>query len=99
MVEPLWSQPRAPQDVGAFVAAVRRQSGRTQGELADAAGVPRRFVNELENGHVTQYAQRLAEVLRELGIRLVLDTGEPSPESGRLTGASRSPPKVKDLGW
>ncbi len=72
----LWSRPRSLDDLAGFVAAVRREQGLTQGELASAAGVPRRFVNELENGHATIYATRLVSLLRELGVTVTLDAGE-----------------------
>lgn len=72
----LWSRPRSLDDLAGFVAAVRREQGLTQDELASAAGVPRRFVNELENGHATIYATRLFALLRELGVSVTLDAGE-----------------------
>ena len=103
-----WAAPRRVEDVGEFVSAVRRGAGLTQAQLAERAGVGRRFVNELETGHSTLFVDRLAAVLRELGIRVVLETG-PAERAAtgeghaamRLTaiaeGEASSP--VKDLGW
>ncbi|WP_226346554.1 helix-turn-helix domain-containing protein [Agilicoccus flavus] len=76
----------------------------TQAQLAERAGVGRRFVNELETGHSTLFVDRLAAVLRELGIRVVLETGPTEGAahgvvrvSGHAEGETHSP--VKDLGW
>lgn len=103
-----WAAPHRVEDVGAFVSAVRRGAGLTQAQLADRAGVGRRFVNELETGHSTLFVDRLAAVLRELGIRVVLETG-PAERAAtaeghaaiRLTATAEgeTSPPVKDLGW
>ena len=39
MSESVWTQPHSTEDVGDFVAAIRRLEGRTQTELAADAGV------------------------------------------------------------
>lgn len=101
----MWSAPKRAQDVGHFVAAVRRRNGRTQAQLAHDAGVPRRFVNELETGHTTMYLERLVAVLHELGVRVRLEAGSISRPSTQPTvrftalaeGDITHP--VKDLGW
>ena len=102
----LWAAPRTVADVGAFVADVRRATGLTQAELAQRSGVARRFVNELETGHSTLFAERLVAVLRGLGIAVRLDAG-PGASTVVLAGHSRQStqarvdavPPVKDLGW
>ena len=109
MSESVWTQPHSTEDVGDFVAAIRRLEGRTQTELAADAGVPRRFVNELETGHATIYATRLVAVLRELGIRVRLEAGSQDPPTAhgaiRVTGRAQAdvappePEPLKDLGW
>lgn len=102
-MDQLWSHPRTVADLGAFVTTVRRGTGRTQAQVAEAAGVSRRFVNEVENAHATLYATRLLAVLRELGINVMLTTGAPaqwpstSDQPGVLPGTDI--PRVKDLGW
>ncbi|MGI8949693.1 MAG: helix-turn-helix domain-containing protein [Ornithinimicrobium sp.] len=70
MDETLWSHPRSASDLGSFVAAVRRERGLTQAELAGLLGISRRSVYELEGGKSTQYVERLFGALRLLGVSL-----------------------------
>lgn len=81
VVSRLWSRPRSLDDLAGFIGSARRAQGLTQDELATAAGVPRRFVNELENGHATIYATRLVALLRELGVNVTLEVAGSSTES------------------
>lgn len=73
-----WTQPHSPADIGAYLAEVRKQRGLTQAELADATGLPRRYVIELEAGKDTQYAQRLFSVFQSLGVQINLRVGPTS---------------------
>lgn len=112
MVAPIWGAPATPDALGGLVATLRRQRDLTQGQLAESAGVPRRFVNELEGGHATIYLRRLFDVLDALGARLVVE--EPgvrriyeaqghgtiefhATAEGEATSAA--PGTLKDLGW
>lgn len=100
----LWAEPTGPAQLGEFVALVRRTEHLTQGQLAAHAGVPRRFINELEGGHATKQTERLFDVLAALGLRLVVKTDERwirSAAASERVGdvGSPEPPAVKDLGW
>ncbi|CAN5600956.1 hypothetical protein BH23ACT6_BH23ACT6_25970 [soil metagenome] len=73
----LWTQSRSAEDIGAFLAEVRREHGWTQAELARRLGVPRRAVYEIETGKSTQYVDRLLAILRLLRVSLELRAEAP----------------------
>ena len=60
------------RELGAAVAAARKKQGATQLDLAQMAGVGRRFVVELEAGKESLQAGRVLRVLRALGIGLAI---------------------------
>lgn len=62
---------RAPEDIGALVKRVRTELNLTQLQLADQAGVGRRFVVELESGKPTAQLGKALRVLSMLGIAIV----------------------------
>ncbi|UJH70404.1 helix-turn-helix domain-containing protein [Ornithinimicrobium sp. INDO-MA30-4] len=68
----IWTNPQSPADIGGYLADVRRLQGLTQAELAEATGLPRRYVVELEAGKDTQYSQRLFAVFQRLGVEVNL---------------------------
>lgn len=71
---------RSQKALGRELARLRFERGLTQGELADALGVTRRYIYELETGRPTLFATRLFELLRELGAHLeVVSTPDPVP--------------------
>lgn len=104
-----WARPRSTAALGEYVALLRRAHGFTQAELADAAGVPRRFVNDLEGGHDTLYVRRLLAVLATLDIDLTVSTADresagvgpenPPHLQSRPQVESQSASQLKDLGW
>lgn len=57
-------------DLGALVRAAREAASLSQQQLADQAGVGRRFVSELENGKPTLEFDKVAAVAAALGIDL-----------------------------
>lgn len=61
---------RSPQALGQVLARLRYRKGLTQDELAEALGVSRRYLSEIENGKQNLFATRLFELLRELGVHL-----------------------------
>lgn len=87
----LWGSPRSPQQLGSVIAARRHQLDLTQTSLAAQAGVPRRFVNDLEGGQTTMYVQRLFATLDALGYRMVLEVKDETPEI--------QAPAMTDVGW
>jgi y4mF family transcriptional regulator len=79
--------------LGEEVRRVRDARGWTQSELAQAAGVSRSFISELELGKATVEFGRVLRLLGALGIALTL-----SPVSGDVTvGAPDTPPRRVDL--
>lgn len=72
---------RSPQALGQVLARLRYQQGLTQEELAEALGVTRRYLSEIETGKQNLFATRLFELLRELGAHLevVPDAATPAP--------------------
>lgn len=57
--------------VGQAVREARREQGLTQGELASKAEVGRRFIVELEAGHLRAELGKVLKVLETLGIHAV----------------------------
>lgn len=78
---------RSPIALGQELARLRYDRGLTQVELADALGVDRRYVYELERGKENLFATRLFEALRELGAHLLIVS-----DTGDTTGPTRSSP-------
>jgi HTH-type transcriptional regulator / antitoxin HipB len=65
-----WAAVRTPEDLGRFLARVRKDHGLTQEALAEQLGVSRRYVSEIENGKPGLYTERLFQMLRLLGVHL-----------------------------
>ncbi len=59
--------------LGLAIRHYRTKLGISQTELAARTGMPRNYVNALENGLETEQLKRTLEVLRELGVRMTLD--------------------------
>lgn len=58
-------------DIGRLIKAVREERGLTQQQLAEDAGVGRRFLSELENGKATLEFDKVIEVARAVGVDLM----------------------------
>jgi HTH-type transcriptional regulator/antitoxin HipB len=69
-------QVRDAKAVGVSIRDVRFRLGMTQGELADAVGVDRQYVSELERGKETEHVVRLFQVLKVLGVKVMLSREE-----------------------
>lgn len=61
--------PRERAELAAQVKDVRLRAGMTQQELADAAGVTRQSVGNIESGTMTPQSKTLIPVLHALGIK------------------------------
>lgn len=59
-------------ELGAFVIDHRKAERHTQQELADLAGVGRRFLSEVEAGKPTAEIGKVLQVLNALGIDLIV---------------------------
>lgn len=66
----------SPGEIGELVRGVRKSLGLTQAELAELAGVGRRFVIELEAGHGRAELRKVADVMRAVGLEV---SDEPDP--------------------
>lgn len=67
---------RSPEALGEALARLRYRRGLTQDELADAIGVSRRYIYDLESGKPTLYARRLFEILNLLDANVVVEAQE-----------------------
>ena len=61
------------REIGEFVAATRKKQGATQLDLAQMAGVGRRFIVELEAGKTSLHIGKVLRVLETLGVDLRLE--------------------------
>lgn len=57
-------------DYGKRIKALRQAAGMKQSELAEAAGVSRATISNIENGATTPQADILGRILRTLGVEL-----------------------------
>ena len=76
--EPTAKERRYAAIVGCDVCEQRLNLGMTQAELADAAGVSRHLVSDLESGKATGISLgKLVRILDALGMRLQVKVGVP----------------------
>jgi len=66
----------APASLGAAIRHYRLQSGLSQAELAERAGLNRTYLSDLERGNETEQIRRILRVLKELGVRMTLDKAD-----------------------
>ena len=66
----------SPESLGSAIRHYRREAGLTQAELAEAVGLQRSYLSELEQGKETEHLRRLLGVLRQLGVRMTLDKAD-----------------------
>ena len=71
-------QVRHANAVGISIRDVRFRLGMTQRELADAVGVDRQYISELERGKETERFVRLFHLLKVLGVKVMLPREEQS---------------------
>ena len=98
--------------IGRFIKINRLKQNKTQGEIADAAGISRSTLSLLERGQTVTVAT-LIQVLRVLDLLYVMDIFETSDEISPLAYAKlkkkerkrassatyKSEEKTDDLGW
>jgi HTH-type transcriptional regulator/antitoxin HipB len=87
---------RSQKALGHELARLRFERGLTQEELADALGVTRRYIYELESGRPTLFATRLFELLRELGAHLEVVSAPDAVPSDDPSAPPRSAPPPED---
>lgn len=62
-----------PTDLGRRIAHVRAQRGLTQTQVAEALGISRRYVCEIEAGKPSLYSDRLFRLLDLLDAGIVIE--------------------------
>lgn len=65
-----------PASLGDAIRHYRTETGLTQAQLAEAAGLQRSYLSELENGKETEQLKRVFRLLRQLGVRMTLDKAD-----------------------
>lgn len=67
---PTWAAVNSAAELGAFLRHVRERRDLSQDALADALGIDRRYVYQIEAGIPTLYTRRLFALLRLLDVRM-----------------------------
>jgi transcriptional regulator with XRE-family HTH domain len=62
--------------LGAAIRHYRLQSGLSQAELAERAGLNRTYLSNLEQGKETEQVRRILRMLKELGVRMTLERAD-----------------------
>lgn len=68
---------RSAADLGAAIADARRDTGLTQQELARRAGISRPYLAQVEHGRTSRLLELLFDLLRLVGLELVVRRREP----------------------
>ncbi len=63
---------RDPEALGQAIRHYRMTRGLDQQQLADAAGLHRSYLSDLERGKATEQTARLFRVLRRLGLEVIV---------------------------
>lgn len=72
MPQPLTFRVNDAASLGAAVREFRAARHLSQAQLAEAMGVHRSYLSELERGSVTEQLARLLEAFRQLGVDVLL---------------------------
>jgi HTH-type transcriptional regulator / antitoxin HipB len=62
--------------LGDAIRHYRTQAGLSQAQLAEATGLQRSYLSELERGKETEQLARVLRLLRYLGVRMTLDKAD-----------------------
>jgi transcriptional regulator with XRE-family HTH domain len=65
-----------PSSIGTAIRHYRLQAGLSQTELAERAGLHRSYLANLERGPETEQLKRIIRILRQLGVRMVLEKAD-----------------------
>ena len=63
----------SPADLGRGLASLRVRRGLTQADVAQALGITRRYVSEIEAGKPSLYSDRLFRLLALLDVGLFIE--------------------------
>ena len=59
-----------PESLGTAIRHFRRESGKSQAQLAEETGISREYLSRLENGQETEQLRRILRLLRNLHVRM-----------------------------
>ena len=62
--------------LGAGIKHYRQEAGLSQADLAARSGLNRTYLSDLERGKETEQLRRLLRVLRQLGVRIILQKAD-----------------------
>lgn len=62
--------------IGQAIRHYRKQAGLTQAELAERVGIDRTYLSRLEQGHETEQLRRILAMLRQLGVKVMLERAD-----------------------
>jgi len=65
-----------PASLGQALRHYRQAAGLTQVELAERSGLNRTYLSALEQGRETEQLKRLLRVLKQLGVRMILEKAD-----------------------
>jgi HTH-type transcriptional regulator / antitoxin HipB len=65
-----------PAALGTALRHYRKEAGLSQAELAARTGLNRTYLSGLEQGKETEQVKRLLRVLKQLGVRVVLEKAD-----------------------
>lgn len=65
-----------PASLGAAIRHYRQQAGLSQADLAERTGINRTYLSDLEQGHETEQVKRILRVLKQLGVRMMLEEAD-----------------------
>lgn len=77
---------RTRKELGQLIRESRKKRRLTQAELAEAVGVNRRWVVQVEHAKTSADLRTLLRALRALGIEMHIQPRRPSPDAERITG-------------
>lgn len=88
---------RTPTELGALVRTGRKDRNWSQQQAADAAGVSRRFVNMVEDGHPNAEMWRVLALLDAVGVTLDASTQKPDSDVAGKGRAEVTPATIASL--
>jgi transcriptional regulator with XRE-family HTH domain len=63
---------RSGKDIGAAISDIRHRQGRSQVDAAEAAGLSRDYLAQIERGRTTSLLEHQLRVLRRLGATITV---------------------------
>ncbi|WP_427016235.1 helix-turn-helix domain-containing protein [Pseudarthrobacter sp. P1] len=78
---------RNAESLGGMLQQGRLLHGLTQRQLAEQLGISQKYVWEMEQGKPGIFTERLFDMLRATGVRLVAEIDDPRDAGGGLPGS------------